>query len=139
MLKEMGLTQENAQKLMDFHAKQIQAITKAPSDTLTEMRTQWKTELAKDPAIAGKDAEVKATIGRGIDALGDAKLAEEFRNVMDFTGVGDNPAFVKAMFKFGQLVSEGRPVVPGNPSVHGQSQPGSGPVNAANALYPNLR
>lgn len=141
IFKEAGLTQEVAQKLMDFHTAQIQAAAKAGTDAgaaeYTRTREGWRTELAADPEIGGKLPEVKVAVGRALDALGDAKLATDFRAAMDLTGAGDNPAFVKAFYKFAQAFTEGKAVRGTGPSIAGQT-PGPAPKpSPAKALYPN--
>jgi len=58
---------------------------------------------------------------------------------MNTTGVGDHPAFVRALNKFGQLFGEGKFVNGGGPSPHGQKAPGApDKPSPAQALFPKL-
>lgn len=145
--KELGLSQEAAQKLVAFHANQMVAAAKAPAAAYEATRTDWQAKVRADPDLAkavngdkvGLDA-VKLDIGRALTAIGDPVLASEFKAAMDLTGAGDHPAFVKTLWKLAQFATEGKHVTGTNPSPHGQQAPGTSakPTPAA-AMYPNLR
>lgn len=145
IFKAAGLTSEVAQKLMDFHAKQMIDAAKAPTDAVSTMRADWRTKVSSDPELAkavngdktGTDA-VKLDIGRALTHL-DPGLRQEFKDAMDLTGAGDHPAFVKALWKLSQLVTEGKHVTGAGPSPAGQIAPGAAArPTAAKSLFPNL-
>ena len=140
LFKEMGLSQENAQKLFDFHTKTVADAQAAPMKAYEEMRDAGRKEIVADKALGdGKSdlrPEVKADIAKAIDSLPNAK---EFRAAMDLTGAGDNPAFVRAIAHFAKQLSEGTAVRGAGPSPAGQTAPGAAArPSAANSLYPNL-
>lgn len=145
LFKELGLTQDQAQKLVTLQAQQMIAAARGPQATYETMRNDWRAAVSADSDIkaynldgkSGLDA-VKIDIGRAIGTL-DPKLATDFRAAMDLTGAGDNPAFIKAFWRLSQQISEGKPVSGKGPSPLGQSDP-SKPVRptAAQSLYPNL-
>lgn len=138
IFKAAKIDAATAQTLMDFHAKQILAATKAPQDAVVAMREGWRTELKADAEIGSKLDEVKATIGKGIANL-PAELQTSFKQAMDLTGAGDHPAFVKAFYKLSQMLNEGTSVTGGGPSPHGQVAPGKDArPSLAQAMYPNL-
>jgi hypothetical protein len=119
---------------------------KAPQTTYETLRAEWKATVDADAEIRAAVADgktgieaVKIGIAKTLAALGDAQLTTDFKHAMNTTGVGDNPAFIKAMWKLSSFITEGKPVTPGGPSVHGQTPPNSGarPAPAA-SLYPNL-
>ena len=137
LFKELNLSQAGAQRLVDFHAAELKAAMEAPAKQWEETRAQWLEQVKSDPEIGGKLDQVKSTVARAIDGLGDPKLASEFRQAMDFTGAGNNPAFIRAFYKLAQKLSEGTMVPGGGPSeVRAPDQP---PRSAAHALYPNLK
>ncbi len=145
--KELGLTQEAAQKLVGFHTAQMIEAAKAPAATYEATRNDWQAKVKADPDLAkavngdkvGLEA-VKLDIGRALTAMGDPQLAGEFKSAMDLTGAGDHPAFVKTLWKLAQFATEGKHVNGAGPSPHGQQAPGTAakPTPAA-AMYPNLR
>ena len=138
LFKEAGLTQDQAQKFVDFYAaKQVES-AQAPYDMYAQMREGWQKEVKADPEIGGKLPQVKETVSRALDTLGDATLAKNFREAMDLTGAGDHPAFVKTIYKLAQMVTEGRHVAGSGPSALGQRAPGAAPPSIAQAIYPKL-
>lgn len=138
VFKELNLTQDAAQKLVNLYAEQS-----GPAGNQADyeaVRTGWRNEVLKDTSLStGTDLKpaVKEAIGRTVQALG-PELSNEFRQVMNVTGVGDNPAFVRALFKLSEFVTEGRPTSGRGPSPHGQKAPDAGPTSTAKAMYPNL-
>lgn len=149
LFKEMGLPQDAAQKLVDFHTAQMKAAAEAPANALRDMRADWQAKTHADPDIAkvvdkdsgkvGLDA-VKINIAKLYSAVGNEVMVNSFKEVMNLTGVGDHPAFINVLNKLAGFVTEGKHVAGGNPSVHGQNQGGvATPPTAAQALYPNLK
>ena len=140
IFKELNLNQDQAQKLVEFYASTQVDGAKAGEAAYNATREGWRNEVLKDTTLStGTDLkpEVKQAIGRTVDALG-AELAAEFRQVMDLTGAGDNPAFVKAMHKLSAFVTEGRPASGSGPSPAGQRAPDAKPKSIASAMFPNL-
>lgn len=136
LFKGLNLSQEGGQKLIDFYTAKTQEAAEAPYKAYTDMRKEWRDQVAASD-LGPKLAEVKTTVSRALDSLGDPKLATEFREAMDLTGAGDHPAFIRVINKLAQMVTEGKPVAGQNPSPHGQGRQGAQP-SPAQALYPNL-
>lgn len=140
IFKELNLTQDQAQKLVSLQTERELAAAKAPQEAYNAMREVWQKEVFADKTLSnGKELlpEVKARIGSAINSL-DPKVATEFREVMDTTGVGDNPAFVRALDAWAKALGEGKPVIGAGPSAEGQRSPDAKPKSIANAMYPNL-
>lgn len=139
LFKGMNLSQADAQSLLDFHAKQLADASAAPFKAVTDLKSAWETEVR---SAFGKDIEpggkVAVSISRAIDLLG-PELAGGFREAMDLTLAGSNPAFVKGFAKFAELLSEGTTVKGNNPSPLGQKGPDAKPVSVAQAMYPHLK
>lgn len=137
IFKEMNLTQDQAQKLVDFYVGKTTESANEPYKVWNDMQEKWVREVKADPVLGPRLNEVKTTISRAIDGLGDPKLAQEFRAAMDYTGAGNNPAFIKAFWKLSSMVTEGRHVSGNGPSPAAQPN-GGRPATAAKAMYPNL-
>lgn len=143
LFKDLGLPQEGAQRLVDFHTKALAKAGQDPVDAWGIMVKEWGEKTAADPEIGPKIKEVKATIGKAYDTLitlaGDKgpamrETVAEFKSVMDLTGAGNHPAFVKMLAAFASTVVEGKHVSGGGPSTFGQGSSGARP-SAAEALY----
>lgn len=140
VFKELGLTNDQAQKLVDFQAKLSKTQAEAPYKAYDAMREGWQNEVKADKEIGHILPKVKETIGRALDTLGDPALVTQFKDAMNLTGAGDHPAFVKAFYKFASAVVEGKHVAGGGPSKHGQAPTGQNErPSAAQAMYPNLK
>lgn len=137
LFKGLNLSQEQGQKLVDFYTKQTAESANQPYQVWQQMQEDWVKEVKADPQLGPKLNEVKTTISRAIDGLNDPKLAKDFREAMDFTGAGNNPAFIRAFYKLAQMVTEGGHVAGGGPSPQSQRRAGE-QMSAARAMYPNL-
>lgn len=137
LFKELNLSQDQAQKLIDFHAAKTREAAEAPGKLWADTQEEWVKAVKADPEIGSKLPVVKSTIAKAIDSL-PAPLAAEFRQAMDYTGAGNNPAFIKAFYKFATQLTEGGHVSGGGPSKFGQSAPADKPASLAAAMYPTL-
>jgi hypothetical protein len=138
LFKELGLSQDQAQKLVDFHAAQTKAAGDAGMKAYEDMRADWRTKTASDKDLGnGTDLrpEVKANIGRALDLVpAEAKTA--FFEAMDLTGAGDNPAVIRVINALAQRIGEGKLVAGGGVSPAGV--PGGKARTGAQALFPHL-
>lgn len=138
IFRELGLSQDQAQKLVDFYSAKIGEINSQNESFMEQMRTEWRNQLKEDKDIGGKLDAVKVNVGRALDRMPEG-IREPFKEAMNLTGAGDHPAVIKAMNYFAELVNEGTPVRGDNPSPHGQSRTGvETRPSAATAMYPNL-
>lgn len=137
LFKSMNLTQAQAQQLVDFYTAKTTESANEPYQVWNDMQEKWVKEVKADPVLGPRLPEVQNTIAKAIDGLGDPKLAREFREAMDYTGAGNNPAFIRAFWKLASKVTEGGHVAGNGPSAAGQGN-SSRPASAARAMYPNL-
>jgi len=138
MFKDLNLPQAAAQQLVDYYVKKTNESFRQPFDAYQDIRKGWVEEAKNHPEIGRNLDQVITTISKAIDGIGDAKLASDFRAAMDFTGAGDNPAFIRVFYKFAQQLTEGGAVKGTGPAATGQQNPAQGPRSPAHALYPNL-
>lgn len=99
---ETGMSQENVRKMAEWYKeveiKQLEAANKARAIQDDQNILQLKTEFG-----VNFDAEIK-NARKALDAYTD----KAFRQYMDDTGLGNNPALVKAFAKIGRELSEDR-------------------------------
>ncbi len=141
LFKNLGLSQEAAQSLVDFYTKQTSDAFQAPFKAYQEMTDSWRQESEAHPDLQGKlgpGKEVSVRIAKALDGLGDPKLASDFRAQMDLTGAGNHHAFIRVLDRFAQRLTEGTHVAGRGPTKEGQSRPGEAPPGAAAAMWPNL-
>jgi hypothetical protein len=135
LFKQNGLSQDQAQSLIDFHVAKTKEAAEAPYKAWNDMGEQWLKETQDDPEIGGKLEEIKQNVGKALKTL-DPKLEASFREIMDLTKAGNHPAFVKVLNAFAKAVTEGKPVAKGGPT--NVENPQGRPPSAAQALFPNL-
>jgi hypothetical protein len=139
LFKDIDVSQADAQRLVDFYIKHTKEAHEAPFNAWTEKQDDWRNQINSDSELGGSKLNgVKASIGKLLDSLGDTKTAAEFREAMDYTGAGNNPAVVRFLFRMAQKLTEGGPVRGGGPSPESMRSPGVGAPSAAQAIYPNL-
>jgi len=113
--KELGLTQAQAQKLVDLQTKaatagetgrqtQLEAALQAQSDA-------WVNEIKNDPELGG--AKFDATVSTAVKAIS-TFFGDDFRALLNESGIGNNPALIRGMYKIGAAISEDKMVIPGS-------------------------
>lgn len=142
LFKELNLTNEQGQKLVDFYNKSTESITSKLADTVAEMRNGWRDTIAKSKDIGNgtdnlSDTSKKA-VSDAIASMGDAKIQSAFKAGLDLTGAGDHPDIIRGFVALGKLISEATLVKGGGPSRAGQTNSGANKPSAAQAMYPNL-
>jgi len=106
MFKELGLTQEQAQKLVDFQAKQVQAREQAQGDAFNQLMDDWKKQSLGDKEFGGDKFEQSIGVARSaLDKFG----TPELKTLLEEHGVGNHPEVIRFMVKVGQLTREDNP------------------------------
>lgn len=147
LFKGLGLDQKAAQSLVDYHMGALKSATESIDAVMNETHSKWKTDAEAHPDIGPMDGAkaqaIRANVNKALSVISatDPKLAEGFHEVMNLTGVGDNPNFIRVMAKLAEKWTEPTNVQDPTqkPSPNGQVQ--SGQVQrptAAKGLYPNL-
>lgn len=141
LFKDLNLTQDQAQKAVDLYRDLATEAFEQPFTQYREMVDGWATEAEAHPDLKGKlgpGQEVNVRIGKFLNGLPDQQLATDFRNLMDLTGAGNHPAFIRVIDYAAKLFTEGGHVRGNGPTKDSQSAPGSAPPSAAAALWGHL-
>jgi hypothetical protein len=138
VFKELNLSQEQGQKLIDLYTKVSGEAADHNINLAKEQNDKWAAEANADPELRGKLGQVKQNVAKMFNLLNDPPLETAFREAMDFTGAGNHPAFIKVMNRLAQRLTEGTPVQGGKPSPGGQKQPGATGGSAASRIWPGL-
>lgn len=108
--------QEFGQKAVDFHINEInrtsEELTKLYQTTWERQKTDWKDSFLKDPEIGGSNSDNSLVAANSfiITHGGTPEQQQEFRNLMNTSGIGNHPAMIRILAKAGLAMSEGRPL-----------------------------
>jgi len=128
MSKDLDLSQDRAQKLVDFHVKGLQEMAEAPYQLWADTQRQWQADVMKDPDLGGSNLpQVKTRISKLLDEYGDL----ETREALSFTGAGNNPAIIRTLNKIAKVLTEGS-FIPGSGGALQNER------TAAQVLYPSM-
>lgn len=119
--KELNLSQDAAQKVLDKMAPVLQA---RQLEQIGAVRTGWAESAKTDKEFGGdKLTENLAVAKKALDAFG----SPELKTLLNKSGLGDNPEIIRAFYRAGKAISQDR-FVPGQaPS----------PSKDVRSLYPN--
>ena len=122
--KELGLTQEQAQKLVDFYGGQLGGLAQAQAAAKQAEVDKWASDAKADPEIGGAnfDANV-STAMKAIARFGSPALKE----MLVESGLGNHPELVRFCMKVGASISEDTLALGGKVS--------TGQRDAASVLY----
>jgi len=126
--KELGLTQDSAQKILDRMAPQMAQRQQAQIESI---RTEW-VEASKTDAEFGGDkiAENLAVAKKALDQFG----TPELRALLNESGLGNHPEIIRMMYRAGKSISEDTYV--GRAAGTGGKPLPKSFADAASALYP---
>jgi hypothetical protein len=131
--KELGLTNEQAQKLVDLHTAQTTEAAKAFQTSQHEawqtQVKQWESETRSDKEIGG--AKFDENIGLAAKAI-DKFGSRELRQALDTSGMGNHPAVVKFFVTVGRQLAE-------DGMAGGNAGQGGTPKSLAEKLFPDLK
>lgn len=129
--KDLGLTQEQAQRVADLGAKQAQGFAAQLVEQQKTLTAEWANQTTTDKEIGGdKLAENLAVAKKALDAFG----SPELKTLLNQTGFGNHPDVVRFMVKAGKAISEDGKLITGSAA---QVDRASVPIE--NRLYPNQK
>lgn len=109
--RELGLSNEAAQKLLDHEVGIREAHAKSVSDALLRQQTEqhrarvteWKQQIEADPELGGDKLNgTVAAIERAMERFATKELKEQ----LNATGLGNHPELVKCFVKIGNAMKE---------------------------------
>lgn len=108
LLKEAGLNNEQANKLLPLVPKVQEQLLKQQSDQFAAVKADWAKQTSDDPEIGGKNLdETKRLAAKALDHFtGPADDKNEFRKLLNETGLGNHPVMVRAFRQIGASLSE---------------------------------
>lgn len=112
--RELNLTNEQAQKMVDLYGTKIMPMVhKQQAESWQKTTEQWAADVKADKEIGGDKLTANLSAAqRALEQFGDQELKE----YLDSTGLGNHPALVKAFIKVGKAMSEDKVVTGGHES-----------------------
>lgn len=111
--RELNLTNEQAQKLVDAYPKILAGVQQRQAEAWQSQTEQWAADVKADKEIGGDRLTANLSAAqRALEQFGDPELKE----YLDSTGLGNHPALVKAFIKVGKAMSEDKVVTGGHES-----------------------
>ncbi len=136
LAKEQDLTQEQAQKLLEFGGSKIKDMVTAPYRMWNELQTTWQAEINADPEIGGTHLEDTIAAAAELYKISPSNPyvkseteAKALQDALNLTGVGNNPAMVRLFARIGMSLREPAPLSGG---VVPQEK------NILDSLYPSM-
>lgn len=125
LAKDLGLSQDAAQKLYDRDAGRSAAMEAAARERLLEAsRTTWVESLKADKEIGGEKFAENAEIAkRAVERFGTPAL----KQILNDTGLGNHPELVRTFVKVGRLIAPD--------TIHPTGQPAGNKPSVAQRLY----
>lgn len=116
VFKELGLTQEQAQKLVDkqfeLAPKLAESWQKQIGDQIAQETANWAKASREDKEFGGANFDANAKIAnKALAAFG----TPELRNLLIESGYANHPAFVRLFWTIGQKLAESTPPAGGTP------------------------
>lgn len=123
LAKELNLSQEGAQKLVDLHSQMVESQV-GQWDTL---RKDWLKEAKADKDIGGNNFEAAKEAGkRAVKEFGD----EGFVELLETFGIGNHPAVIRFAAKVGEALGDDSIITSGRES--------KGEKTIAQRMFPTL-
>lgn len=128
--KEMGLTQENAQKLVTLQSEHLLTVERAKQEAYEKVQKEWVEEIKADKEFGGEKFESRESINianRPIKQYG----TPELNKILEESGLGNNPHLFRLMYKIGLAMGEDSSI--------NSDQGGQEKKSVASKLYPSMK
>ncbi|HIH4591114.1 TPA: peptidase [Klebsiella oxytoca] len=101
--RDLNLTNEQAQKLVDAYPKILAGVQQRQTEAWQAQTEQWAADVKADKEVGGDKLTANLSAAqRALDQFG----TPELREYLDGTGLGNHPELVKAFIKVGKAMSE---------------------------------
>lgn len=129
--KDLGLTQDQAQKVAELGAKLTQKHATHTADVLTQARAEWTRGALADGEYGGdKFNENMAFARTAMKQFGTPELSR----LLDESGLGNHPEVIRLFYRAGKAISEDT-FVPNGTSQSGNTRPST----VEERLYPQTK
>lgn len=125
--KEQGLSNDQAQKMLDMQSEALSQYSQTLSQQFNEQVTTWGEEIKADKELGGDNLTASAEYAkRAVTEF----AGEEFLQELDTTGYGNHPKLFKMLVNIGKELEASDLVVTGSQ--------GNDSKSFADKFYPNI-
>jgi len=101
--KELGISQEAAQKLIDLQGRLETQRADAIQQALADQSKQWAEQIRSDKDFGGENYDSNVAVAvKAIEQFG----SPELRQVLNDSGLGNHPELVKFCHRIGKAISD---------------------------------
>lgn len=134
--KELNLTNDQAQKLVDLYAGQVQNLAKANVERWETLVSGWAESSKNDPEFGGKNLEISLGHARkALKTLGDDGLnqilAPPSAQNPNGMGLGNHPAVIRLLARIGKGMGED--------NTHIQNNQAPTQIDIARKMFPDMK
>ena len=108
MFKELGLNNEQAQKIVDLQVKHFQKLNAESEKAFEKTMSDWVSEVKADSEIGGDNFDKSVKLANS--AISKLDTSGKFVEMLRNTGLGNHPEMVRVLSKVGQSMQEDQPV-----------------------------
>lgn len=117
LAKELGITQEAAQKLIDLQSSMEEKRAETLQQMVADQSQQWANQVKNDPEIGGENYDQSVALAvKTIETFG----SPELRTLLNDSGLGNHPELVKFCHRIGKAISEDKLVMGGTQNSSGE-------------------
>ena len=107
VFRDIGLTNEQAQKLMPLVPKFAEQLFAAQQDAFQAQATDWAKTAKADPEIGGKNwGETENLVAKALDKFAVGEGGKAFRALLDETKLGNHPEMIRIFRSVGAALGE---------------------------------
>lgn len=119
VFKELGLNQEQAQKLVDIQSGFVEKMAENQINAYNQQLEQWTSQSKNDAEFGGEKFEQSVAVAKlAVDKFG----SEQFQEVLRDYGLGSHPEVIRFMVNVGKSLSEDIPPDGGSVPIQGKSR-----------------
>lgn len=128
IFKDLNLSQEQAQQLVDLQAEFAKQEHEKTVEAWDNTLKEWETATRNDKEFGGKELDQNMPVMKAaIDQFG----TDEFKQMLDMTGVGNHPEMARFIYRVGKAIADDK-ILHGNSNTNKSDDP-------ASLLYPTMK
>lgn len=132
IFKDLGLTNDQAQKLTDVYAAQMAKVAQQQRDTWVKQHEGWVSSMKSDAEYGGDSFD--ASLGKMAHVINKTMgdQAQAFRQMLDLTGAGNHPEMARFLVRVGKALGE-------DGFVRGNNAAAMSEDGLAKSMYPTMK